>query len=219
MILYNTLMGVAAGASMIAIASLARAFGRREEVSPAGWAAALLALGLVLAFLGGTMSVTWPLNAKPQTNILFGEPTLFLGALLLAASLLLWTRQSAFVGLKDESTYSSLLRLLTPLAWLAASLGVILAVCAVTVVRFAAFGDAPPQEPISGSLPGGVENTLLAACYGMAALGTLPSPWSLRNLSGILAKVQGWLLTVAGVLVLAYSAMNYYTHVGLLMAS
>lgn len=216
MILYNTLLGVASGAAMVLVAALIRALGQRTQIVTAGWVAAMLALGVVVTFLGAAMAVTWPLKAKPQANILFGEPTLLLGVLLMVGAWLMWSRSSFFV-ISDDEDAARLTRLVTPLAWLVSVLGLILLVCAFTIVTLNAIGSAPPQEPISGSLPAGVENALVGAMYLLAALGTLPAPWVVRDLGGGLAKSASWVLTIGGVLVLLYSAMNYYTHIGELL--
>lgn len=219
MILYNTLMGVAAGAAMIMLAMLARSVGSRRTVAPAGWASAFLALGLLLTVVSTIFVVTWPIKAKPQANILFGEPTLFLGVLLLAAGLLLWIKSEDFAHIDTDEQYARVVRLVTPLAWLSACLGVVLLSCAASIFVFSAIGTAPPQEPISGGLPAGVENAFVGGMYVVAGLGAILAPFAIRNLKGSLAQVMFWCFTVGGALVLAYSAMNYYTHVGDIMRS
>ncbi len=120
MILYNTLMGVAAGTAMLMVPILARKLHRRESIAPEGWALTFGILGVILTFLGGLMTVTWPLNVNPPINIMFGEPTLVLGLLLLAAALFMWRRPDAFLDLKDE-TFNRLIRVLTPVSWLSLS--------------------------------------------------------------------------------------------------
>jgi uncharacterized membrane protein len=63
---YNTLMGVAAGLALILVPMLARKLYLRKKVSPEGWALSFGVLGLILAVLGGHMSMAWPLfNANP----------------------------------------------------------------------------------------------------------------------------------------------------------
>jgi uncharacterized membrane protein len=104
MILYNTLMGVASGTAMLLLVLFAcqarRSDRLNESFRPGAWAWAFLPLGLILAVLGAHMSLTCPLQPVPASasphccradNIMFGEPSLFFGAMLLAlGALLLW---------------------------------------------------------------------------------------------------------------------------------
>lgn len=57
-------------------------------------------LGLILAPLGFHMSLTWPLAAGGFAfdDIIFGEPSLAFGVLMLALSLLLWRRGDRIVA-------------------------------------------------------------------------------------------------------------------------
>src|SRR5579884_178300 len=99
MILYNTLMGVAAGAGILLLVALgALVTFTNEPPQLSSWAWAFAPLGLILTILGTAMSVSWPLPALPASqsphccradNIIFGEPSLFLGVLLLALAALL----------------------------------------------------------------------------------------------------------------------------------
>lgn len=217
MILYNTLLGVAAGTAMVLVPLLARRVQRRSLDAPEGWALALGVLGLIVTFLSAAMTTTWPLNAKPQVNILFGEPSLFLGVLLLAAAFYLWTRAGLFRGTDQEER--QVLAAAQPLSWLVFVLGLILASCTAAIFVFSAFGNAPVQEPISGVAPAGVENAFLGVVYGLAALGCLLAPLAPRDLAGPVARVSGWTLVLSGGALALYSVLNYYTHIGLLLAS
>lgn len=218
MVLYNTVMGVAAGAALVLVPVLGRKLYRRERVAAEGWALCFAVLGALLAVLGGLMSVTWPLKAKEQVNILFGEPTLFLGLLLLAAAAYLW-RHAPLVTDTDDAAMGRMLMVLEPASWLVFALGVILLACTVAIFRFDAIGAAPAQEPIMGIFADhpGIENTILGSLYGLAAIGSLLAPLATRNLGGPAARVAGWCMAVGGALLLVYSAMNYYTHIGLLV--
>lgn len=216
-ILYNTLLGVAAGTAMILVPLLARHVRRRDLLSVEGWALSLGVLGVIITFLSGAMTVTWPLDEKPQVNILFGEPSLFLGLLVLAAALYLWARGSALTASSADDRH--LLAVTQPLAWLIFVLGLILTSCTIAILSLNAFGNAPQQEPVSGALPAGLENGFLGVVYALAAIGCLLAPWAVRNLRGHLALVSGWCLVVSGVALTLYSVLNYYTHIGLLLAT
>lgn len=225
MILYNTLMGVAAGLALILVPLLARKLYRREPVAPEGWSLAFGVLGIVLTFLGGLMSVTWPLTVNPPINIMFGEPTLLLGLLLLAASLFLWRRKDTVLALsgtgrtaEDARTY--LLRVMAPVSWVLGALGLVLLACALVTVRFNLVGSAPADEPITGLLHDYpvIENTFFALLYGLSAVALLLVPFAVRQPANVqLVRVIGWCMVVAGVAFLLFSAMNYYTHIGLLL--
>src|SRR4051794_693438 len=120
MIMYNTLMGVAAGTALLLVPRYWAALRGdrlplqlvREPGHPVGWAAAFGILGVVLTGLGFAMTVTHPLaEAKPYIDTIFGEPSLMLGVLLLAAA---WV-----LGRRDETTMDDvrLRALLTPVSW------------------------------------------------------------------------------------------------------
>lgn len=222
MILYNTLMGVAAGLSLILVTLLARKLRRRELIAPEGWALTFGVLGVILTALGGLMAVTWPLTVNPPINIMFAEPTLVLGLLMLAAAVFLWTRRELIMALaapKAESAFAQLSRTLAPVSWLVFGLGMILASCALAIWRFNIVGGAPTAEPITGLLHDypGIENGFFVMLYGLSALGALLAPWAWRRPNGAAARVMGWAWMTAGVCFLLFSAMNYYTHMGLLM--
>lgn len=216
MVLYNTLMGVAAGVAMVLIPVLGNQIRRRQSVAAQGWALAFAVLGALLTFLGAAMTVTWPLTAKPQVNILFGEPSLFLGVLLLAAAFYLWRYPKSVSELEDDS-FEQLLRVLAPVSWLVFALGLVLFACTLAIFEFTAIGAAPPSEPIMGAFSNqpAVENTLLGLIFLAACLGTAPAPLAVRNLDGLAARVAGWSLLVGGAVLTLYSTMNYYTHIGL----
>lgn len=218
MILYNTVMGVAAGMALVLVPVLVRKVARRESIAAEGWALSFGVLGVVLSVLGGLMAVTWPLSAKDQVNILFGEPTFFLGLLLLAAALYMWRRAASFSDL-DDAALDRLERVATPVSWLVFALGLILLACTIAIFRFTAIGAAPAEEPIMGrfSEDAWVENTLVGLLYALSAAGTLLAPWALRDLGGRVAKAAGTCMVAGGVVLVLYSAMNYYTHIGLLV--
>ena len=151
MIMFNTTMGVAAGAALFLVPRYwAAARGLRmplqliREPEPAGWAAAFGILGTVLTTLGFTMSITHPLaEAKPYIDVIFGEPTFLLGVTLLAAAWRLSRPDAA--GLDAVA----LRRTLTPTAWIIFLIGIVLVWCTLAILRFNVIGAAPPEEPIT----------------------------------------------------------------------
>jgi hypothetical protein len=90
----------------------------------------------------------------------------------------------------------------------------------VVAIVYYQLGHAPPQEPISGYFADSwVESIFLALLWGLIALGALFTPFALLkwNRKMVNATVNCW--SVAGVLLVLFSAMNYFTHIGLLMNS
>jgi len=214
MILYNTLMGVSAGLALILIPVLAQAIMQRKPIATEGWALTLGILGSILTFLGGLMSVTWPLTVNPPINIIFGEPNFMLGLLLLAAAIFLWRHKA-----KDLTDTNYLKQVFAPVSWLIGTIGLILLACAFAIVRFNLVGGAPVQEPITGLLHDYpvVENTFFALLYGLSAIATLLAPVVIARPKSKWVRVAGTCMISAGVLFLLFSIMNYYTHIGLLI--
>jgi hypothetical protein len=228
MIIYNTLMGVSAGLALILVVLLVRKLSMRKAVAPEGWAVSFGVLGVLLAVLGGLMSTTWPLTVNPPINIFFGEPCMFFGVLLIAAAIFLATKRDvvAKVGSSDnkvsDDAYAYLMKVMYPVSWVIFGLGLVLASCTLAVLRFSSnfIGAAPAAEPISGlfnSMPI-VENLFFVVLYGLAAVGALLFPWMARNkFTGGVTKLALACLFVSGLIFLLFSAMNYYTHIGLLV--
>jgi uncharacterized protein DUF981 len=222
MIMFNTTIGVAAGAALLLVPRCWAAMrGDRMPMQlvrgsdPAGWSAAFGILGAILAALSFTMTVTHPLaEAKPFIDTLFGEPSLVLGVVLLAAA---W-RLSRRDPVRLDAVW--LRRSLEPTTWIVFLLGVVLAWCTAAIVRFNAISSAPAEEPISGLLHAWpiVENTFFAVVlYGPAALGALLMPFANRAHSRWAWPVLYWSWTISGLGFALFSAMNFYTHTGLIL--
>ncbi|HWC05964.1 MAG TPA: DUF981 family protein, partial [Gemmatimonadota bacterium] len=94
---YNTVMAVAAGAALIMLVLFGRELIRDpSKVVPEAWALGFGVVGAILSATGLHMTLTWPLAVDfPFDNIIFGEPSLAFGVLLLAAALYLWRHGSA----------------------------------------------------------------------------------------------------------------------------
>lgn len=223
MILYNTLMGVAAGLALILVPLLGRKLYRREKIAPEGWAMSFGILGVILTLLGGLMTTTWPLTVNPPINIVFGEPNLFLGLLLIASALFLWQRRELFVQLGEsksaEEAFTYIKKVCTPVSWVIFGLGLVLLSSTLAILRFTLVGSAPAAEPISGLLHDYplAENTFFVILYGLSAVGALFAPFALDKKHTRVRKLMAACWISAGILFLLFSAMNYYTHVGLLV--
>ncbi|UQU67371.1 DUF981 domain-containing protein [Couchioplanes caeruleus] len=222
MIMYNTLIGVAAGAALILVPRY-WAWLRNERMplrlvraptDHSGWAAAFGVLGILLTGLGFTMTVTHPLaEAKPYIDSLFGEPALLLGVLLLAAA---WR-----IGrTKPALDVDRLPEALGPVGVIVFILGLVMTWCTLAILRFDVISAAPEQEPITGLLHNypAIENTFFAVVlYGPAALGCLLFPFAARPGSRRSWQVLYWAWTVAGIGFALFSAMNFYTHTGMVV--
>ena len=234
---YNTLMALAAAVSLLLIVDLGWRLLNGKPVVPTGWVAAFTALGAVMAFLGAVMTVTWPLkqvapNCCQQDNIVFGEPVLAYGVMLLTASYLLWrTSKSSLLqrgaggtlstengAIEDESFLEKLATVLQPLSWFVFASGLALIALAFAGVRFKLFA-APASEPISGAVGNHpyLEAIFISILYALMGIGAVLFPFFLRTMNRIVAKAIGVAWLIPGVVWLVFAAMNYYTHVGSLV--
>lgn len=215
MILYNTLIAVAAGVGLLGVAMLLRKLQQKVAVSAEGWSLLFGMSGFILTVLGVFVTVTWPYNAKGtlDANILFGEPAVAFGMLLLAASFYLWHERAT---LKPDRMY----RVLKPVSIYVFAVGLVMTACAISWARYR-LGAAPPFEPISGRFSNYpvLESTFLAVLYGLVALGALlfPVAVSKQNRNVWQTIYVCWL--VAGAVFLGFGALNYYTHIGMLQNS
>ncbi|MEU0237308.1 DUF981 family protein [Nocardiopsis sp. NPDC006198] len=215
---YNTVMSVAAGAGLLLVVALGRALLRGGRIVPDGWALAFGALGLLLATTGLHMTLTWPLAAGgfPFDNIVFGEPSLVFGVLLLAASLYLWKRGEALNGHENPAAHAA--QVAGPLSVLVFGIGLAAFGIAAAGWAFMLFA-APPQEPISGVFGAypWLEATFISGLYVLVGVGAVLFPFGLRSLGSGLWTVIGVAWGVAGAAFLLFGALNYYTHIGLVI--
>ena len=225
---YNTLMAVPAGLALVMIVLLGRTLARGGSINRHAWAVAFGALGSILTLLGAHMTLTWPLSGPTAfDNIVFGEPSLALGVMLLAGAFLLgrdrFWRAAPGEPAPDELTGASWARLSTllqPLSWFGAAMGLGLIAIAFLGPFFGPW-EAPPQEPISGEFADvpWLENWFIAFMYAGIGVAAVLLPFALARRSidksrGLL-KTIGALWAVTGVIWVLFGAMNYYTHSGL----
>lgn len=221
---YNTIMAVAVGAALIGLVMLGRQLlTSPQEVEADGWALTFGILGGILTATGLHMTLTWPLAAGgfPFDNIIFGETSLGFGVLLLGAALYLWKRGAA--ALATSKPVETLARVAQPITVFVGGLGLSLLAIAVAGVKYQLFA-APPQEPISGEFADYplVEAIFMSGLIGIVGLGALAFAVLVNRLrstgtAGVWARITGWLWTVSGVLFLLFGAMNFFTHIGLIV--
>ena len=222
MILYNTIVGLAAGVGLLLVVKLLKQFSNGEKVQPEGFALTFGITGFIQTVLGLTISVMWPYTKVLHANIMMGEPALAFGVLLVAASFFMWCKREVFDGLggaSEKSVQAStyLVAVLRPVSvWIFAT-GLMMASLVVAIVYYQ-LGHAPPQEPISGYFGDSwVEPIFLAFLWGLISLGALLLPAAIANWNRQVINVVRLCWGAAGALLVFFSAMNYFTHIGLLM--
>jgi len=73
MILYNTIVGLAAGVGLILVAKLLKQFTNGEQIEPEGFALAFGITGFIQTVLGLTVSIMWPCTKVLHANILMAS--------------------------------------------------------------------------------------------------------------------------------------------------
>lgn len=219
---YNTIMSVAAGAGLLTIVWLGLSLRSRQEAFNAdGWAIALAAPGVVLFTTGLHMTLTWPFAKYfPFDNIIFGEPSLGFGVLLLLAALYLWRRR---VKLEDaESPGAEIARTARPLSIFVIGIGLSLIAIFFAGIVFQLFA-APPEEPISGAFSAypWIEATFMSTLFALVGVGAVLFPFTLRAMErggaiSVLQWIVGVAWTLAGIAFLLFGALNFFTHIGLI---
>ncbi|MBA0050634.1 DUF981 family protein [Streptomyces sp. AJS327] len=215
---YNTIMSLAAGVGLLLVVALGYRLLKGQPVVPDGWALAFGALGLLLFLTGLHMTLTWPLAGQgfPFDNIIFGEPALGFGALLLAAAFFLWKRGTALDAVPDRQR--TVATLTGPISLLVLGLGLACFGIAAAGWKYTLFA-APPEEPISGEFADHpmLEASFISGLYVLVGIGAVLFPFVLRRPRRPLVWIVGACWTIAGVAFLLFGALNYFTHIGLIV--
>jgi uncharacterized membrane protein len=222
--MYNTVMSVAAGVGLLLFVWLGYLLYTRRPVLAEGWAAAFGVLGLILTITGAHMSLTWPLsNIAPFDNVIFGEPSLAFGVIMLAAAVIMWTQRARLATEVGEAAQGNMRldyarQLSAPLSLFAAAMGLGLFGIAAAGWRYTLFA-APPQEPISGQFANHplLEATFISGLYLLAGLGLVLLPIAVQWLHRTVVLVIGVAWTVAGLAFPLFGALNFFTHIGLII--
>lgn len=225
---YNTIMAVATGVALLLLVSFGRMVNRGISFSLEGWSIGFAIPGFILTLTGLHMTLTWPLSkiGFPFDDIIFGEPSLAFGVMLLGGSILLWrrsnlsSRSEASVQKPKEQAeqfISQLAEMVRPLSYFAAAMGLALISIGIAGVYYQLFA-APPEEPISGQFADypWLEAAFISGLYALTGLGAILLPFSL-NRSATLNRLIGIFWTITGVLFTLFGAMNYFTHIGLII--
>jgi uncharacterized membrane protein len=221
---YNTIMGIAAGAGLCSIAQTIKKAAEKKQVNPQGWAINFGVLGLVLFFTGLHMTLTWPMAKYfPFDDIIFGEPSLALGTLLSALSFYCWKNANLIkVADKPITAMASDLR---HLRYFLYGLGLACIAIAFAGVIFQLFA-APHEEPISGLFADYpmLEATAISSLYALIGIAALLMPANLDQFAEQKAlrysnqqKLAHILLMFTGIVWIAFGALNFFTHIGLVV--
>lgn len=220
---YNTIMALIAGVALLTIANFGKYLVQKKMVSFQGYSINFSVLGSILTITGVHMTLTWPLgNSFPWDNIIFGEPCFAFGILLLAISFYLWKNKERLTANSNalqeiSSTFSSFNILFYALALM------------LTAIFFAGvqfqFFAAPVQEPISGNfakwpwleawglslifLGIGICSAFMPSFFTKARKPNYQIS-TIDKLLYLAFNLTGWFL-------LTFGAMNYYTHIGLIL--
>ena len=222
MILSNTIVGLAAGVGLLLVAQLLKQFAEGDKVQPEGFALAFGITGFIQTVLGLTISVMWPYTKVLHANIMLGEPALAFGVLLIAAGFFLWRKRDAVVDLGQRNEKSAqasayLLAVLRPVSVWVFATGLTMASLLIAIIYYQ-LGRAPPQESISGYFANSwVETGFLALLWSLISIGALLATTAMAKWNSKGMNIVRLCWTVAGGLLVFFSAMNYFTHIGLLM--
>ncbi|WP_413513560.1 DUF981 family protein [Myroides odoratus] len=219
---YNTVMAVATGAALLSLAAIGKSLLYNTKVNPKGWAMNLFTLALILVTTGLHMTVTWPLAKYfPFDNIIFGEPSLVLGAMLLPIAYYFWKNEKELIDREDRLQLVAANFRHFKYLMIGIGLGMIgIAFAGVIYQLFA----APKEEPISGMFADypmfeAVCISLVYAGIGVAAVSTpkILEKFTAGEYFTNFSKFGYFLFVLVGWVWLLFGALNYFTHVGLIV--
>ncbi|MBE9403939.1 DUF981 family protein [Brachybacterium sp. Marseille-Q2903] len=189
MIIYNTIMAIAAGAGLLTLVLFLRellgmrrpaADGALRPVAYDGWALSFGVLAAVLITTGLHMTLVWPLEELPFDNIIFGEPALAFGLLMAALAFFLWRRRDELrASTNPLRDFFETLRPLTPFI-----VGMGLACIAILFAGniYTLFA-APEWEPISGYFAKWpwFEAAIISGLYGIIGIAAALFPFAMHG--------------------------------------
>lgn len=222
---YNTIMAISTGAALCSMAKLGKKLYMGKSFSADGVAINFGVLGLILTITGAHMSIAWPLAKYfPFDNIIFGEPSLGLGVLLLFASLYFFIRSRKLTGMDNPA--SAIGAAGKPLQFILIAFGLSLISIAIAGMNYQLFV-APPEEPIAGEFANQpwIEATFISGLYFLTGVIVLLFPLHFKQLaknefpfrSEFIHKFSYVLLYAVGWTFIIFGAMNYFTHIGLII--
>ncbi|MFB6136734.1 MAG: DUF981 family protein [Halobacteriaceae archaeon] len=223
-ILSNTVLGFAAGSALVLLVQYARMAATSPPEIRRAWSWTFGMLGLLLATVGFHTIVAWPLIGAG--NLIFGDPALVGGGLLLAAAFVVARTpvEAAPDDLTDDELGASgsvedlpaeLAVALRPLAWVAAFAGLMVILLGWAGGLFSTYVFRPPASEFpAGLLAGtGLEIVYMVGTYTLLGVGAILFPFSLERRS--LRRPTAYLFVVSGVLILLITMASFVGHVTL----
>lgn len=221
MIVYNEIVALLAGIVLIGTVLFGRMIMQKRTPDSEGWALFFGISGSILAILGVISTVTWPYGAGgfEYANIQFTQPAVLLGFLALGWAIYLWRHRAMFADTTaagSKNMRAHVMRAMKPVSLVVFAGGAMMTTLAISWLRYQ-LGAAPEIEPISGLAHAYplVESLFLFGLWGLVALGALLFPLAVsKQKPGVLKTVFfSWM--IAGIVMLGFGAMNFYTHIGM----
>lgn len=219
---YNTIMAISVGAALMSLAFFSRDLKKNKNIALEPWAIGFAVPGFILTTTGLHMTLTWPLAKYfPFDNIIFGETSLSFGVLLLATAFYLWKRGAILLSGGDVARAIS--EVARPISVFIFGLGLALIAIACAGITYQLFA-APPEEPLTGLFAPypWLEATAVSSLFACVGVGALCFPWAIRNFSlNSRVTTQQWIVVwlwgLSGLAWLLFGALNFFTHIGLIV--
>lgn len=220
---YNTTMAIAAGAGLCTLATALKS-AAGNKISAHGHAMSFGVLGIILFSTGLHMTLTWPLAAYfPFDNIVFGEPCLCLGAILLGLAWYFSKNAAVINGSTDPLQIIS--NDVYPLRFLFYGIGIGQIGIGAAGIIYKLFA-APPEEPIAGWFAAYpmIEATFISSLFALSGIAALLTPTILKRhmhqqsqpFNGIDMFLYR-LMMICGIVWILFGGMNFFTHIGLIV--
>ncbi len=213
-------MGLAAGAALLLLVQYARIAGTAPPRIKNAWALTFGVLGALLAVVGFQTTVAWPLLGA--ANLIFGEPALLFGILLIAAAYIIARTPIETETDAPETTPSSidqfpdrLMVALRPVAYVGALGGLMVILLGWAGGIFGSVVFRPPSAEFpTGLVAGtGLEIVYMVGTYSILGLGAILLPFAFHRRS--LLRYTAYLFVAAGLLILFITMISFVGHVTL----
>lgn len=220
LVLSNTIMGLAAGASLLLLVQYARIAGSASPAVRTAWAWTFGILGVILLVVGLHTILAWPLLGS--ANLIFGDPAVLFGALLIAAAYIIdrTTIDQAGDEIPPERTGiaefpEELMVALRPVAYVGAFGGLMVILLGWAGGVFGTVVFRPPSAEFpTGLVAGtGLEIVYMVGTYSILGIGAIVLPFGLHRQS--LLRYSAYLLVAAGLLILFITMISFVGHVSL----
>ncbi len=222
---YNTIMAIAAGAGLAVLADIMNALRTQQQPRPLAWMIALLLPGVIMFATGLYMVLAWPLGPRfAHDNIIFGEPSLVLGVLLLGLGLYFYLNREAIHKSKQPARLVA--QDIYMIRYLLYGAGGALIAIAAAAVQWNLFV-APVEEPLAGftaayNMPW-LTNLPIAALFASTGVYAIAIPRLLARYATTKRPARPydrWLITILRVLAWAFIVIGVlvtYTHIGMVI--